>query len=305
MVQSRSFRFLLVATLAAAAGGTVFACGSEEDGVVDATPDAGDAGKKRDSGGTDSGDTTPDEDAAVEEDDAGTTPVDGGVKTDAGSDSGVKTDAGFDAGTCAWPTAVPKVVITQIYSAGGNTDSTYKNDFVELYNRTDAPVSVDGWSVQYASSTGAFPANAPPPQDGMMPLTGTIPAHGFYLVRAAKGLAGTMDLPAPDATAMNALLGQSNGKLALVRSKTALGTVTKANLADAAFRASKAIEDFVGYGSATAYEGAKAVEFLEDTLGAKRKDPCVDTDDNAADFAKVAPAPRNSSTTGPACACPK
>ena len=46
------------------------------------------------------------------------------------------------------------VVISQIYGGGGNSGATWRNDFVELFNRGAAPVSVDGWSVQYASATG-------------------------------------------------------------------------------------------------------------------------------------------------------
>ncbi len=51
--------------------------------------------------------------------------------------------------------AVPlqaQVVISQVYGGGGNSGATFKNDFIELFNRGSAPVDVAGWSVQYASS---------------------------------------------------------------------------------------------------------------------------------------------------------
>src|SRR5438445_10447776 len=44
------------------------------------------------------------------------------------------------------------IVISQVYCGGGNAGATYKNDFIELHNRTNAPLSVSGWSVQYSSS---------------------------------------------------------------------------------------------------------------------------------------------------------
>lgn len=47
------------------------------------------------------------------------------------------------------------VVISQIYGGGGNSGALYKNDFIELFNRGSSPVSLDGWSVQYASATGS------------------------------------------------------------------------------------------------------------------------------------------------------
>jgi predicted extracellular nuclease len=50
--------------------------------------------------------------------------------------------------------AAGQVVISQVYGGGGNSGATLTNDFIELHNDTSVPVSVDGWSVQYASSTG-------------------------------------------------------------------------------------------------------------------------------------------------------
>jgi predicted extracellular nuclease len=46
------------------------------------------------------------------------------------------------------------VVISAVYGRGGNTGATYTNDYIELFNAGTAPVSLNGWSVQYASATG-------------------------------------------------------------------------------------------------------------------------------------------------------
>ena len=46
------------------------------------------------------------------------------------------------------------VVISQVYGGGGNNSATFTHDFVELFNRGSTPVSLNGWSVQYASATG-------------------------------------------------------------------------------------------------------------------------------------------------------
>lgn len=50
--------------------------------------------------------------------------------------------------------AFSPVVISQIYGGGGNTGATYRNDFIEFFNRGNAAVNLNGYSVQYASSTG-------------------------------------------------------------------------------------------------------------------------------------------------------
>ena len=47
-----------------------------------------------------------------------------------------------------------QVVINEVYGGGGNSGSTYKADFVELYNPTNAAVDLTGWTVQYRSATG-------------------------------------------------------------------------------------------------------------------------------------------------------
>ena len=53
-------------------------------------------------------------------------------------------------------TAGDNVVISEVYGGGGNSGAEYKNDFIELYNPTDAAINLDGWSVQYAVKDGYF-----------------------------------------------------------------------------------------------------------------------------------------------------
>src|SRR3712207_5521246 len=72
-----------------------------------------------------------------------------------------------------------RVVISQVYGGGGNAGATLKNDFIERYNNSTTAVSLSGWSVQYASSGGSSWA--------VTPLTGAVPAGGYYLVRQAAG----------------------------------------------------------------------------------------------------------------------
>ena len=52
------------------------------------------------------------------------------------------------------------VVISQVYGAGGNAGATYQNDYVELFNKSASSVSLTGWSVQYASTSGSFAISA-------------------------------------------------------------------------------------------------------------------------------------------------
>ena len=175
--------------------------------------------------------------------------------------------------------ASPDVAISQVYGGGGNTGATYKNDFVELYNRGTTAVSLSGWSVQYTSSAGTtFQVTA---------LSGTIQPGHYYLVQESAGTGGSTSLPTPDATGSLALSATA-GKVALATVSTAL--TCAGNCAGAAN-----VRDFVGFGSANNFEGsgptaapANATAVLRAANGA------TDTDNNAADFSVGTPNPRNS-----------
>src|SRR5262245_42817994 len=71
------------------------------------------------------------------------------------------------------------VVISAVYGGGGNSGATIKNDYIELRNLTANPISVNGWSVQYASAAGSV--------FQMTNISGTIPANGYFLIQEAAG----------------------------------------------------------------------------------------------------------------------
>src|SRR5437762_119263 len=88
-------------------------------------------------------------------------------------------------------------------------------------------------------------------------------------------------------------MSAANGKVALVNNTTALsgscplGTV---------------VIDFVGYGSASCFEGQAAASSLSNTTANFRiNNGCTDTDSNNSDFSKGAPNARNSSSPATTC----
>ena len=186
------------------------------------------------------------------------------------------------AAPAAADTGSTNVVISEVYGGGGNSGATYTNDFIELYNPTGAAISLDGWSVQYASATGtSWTATA---------LSGSIPSKGHYLVQEAAGAGGTEALPTPDATGTLALSG-TQGKVALVSSKTALTCGTTCAGTDA-------VVDFVGFGGANDFEGDAAAPTLSNTTADARTNG-ADSDQNATDFTAGAPDPQNSGAAAP------
>ena len=181
------------------------------------------------------------------------------------------------------------VVISQLYGANGNV---FASDYVELHNTSAAPVSVSGWSIQYGSATGTgnFSGN------GVVALSGSIPAGGFYLVKLAT-TTGTA-LPTADATGTINMSG-SAGKVVLANVATGLACNGGNNVCSAAQLAQ--IEDLVGYGNANFAEGTAAPGLSNSTALFRNGSGCNDTNNNAADFATGTPAPRNSASALSSC----
>ena len=177
----------------------------------------------------------------------------------------------------------PSVVISQIYGGGGNGGSVYRNDFIELHNTGTSSVSVTGWSVQYASSAN--------PVSSTTPLTGTIPAGGYYLVQQAAGTGGTTNLPTPDAVGTITMSGTS-GKIILVSALVAQ-TGTCPDGAD--------VVDRVGYGSTSCPSADNTAGLSNSTAALRASNGCAWTRNNAVDFSTGAAAPRNSATTAVLC----
>jgi hypothetical protein len=197
--------------------------------------------------------------------------------------------------------ASPNVVISQVYGGGGNANAVYTNDFIELFNRGAEPVSLEGWSLQYASATGTglFGSST----TAITPLSGTIAAGQYLLVQEAAGTTPAAALPTPDITDSTAInMSGTGGKVALVNTTTPLGcNGSTASPCSAAALAT--VVDLLGWDGANFYEGAAAPATANATASI-RTNPCTDTDNNAADFATGTPTPRNSATELHVCAGP-
>jgi hypothetical protein len=179
----------------------------------------------------------------------------------------------------------PSVVISQIYGAGGNTGAAYTHDFIELHNRGNAPVSLAGWSVQYASATGTT--------WNKTDLAGSIPAGGFILVQQAGGTNGS-PMPTPDFTG-TASMSTSAGKVALANIATALtGSCPTAD-----------VVDMVGYGSTASCFSGSGPTPAPSTANAviRQNNGCQDNNNNATNFVAAPPNPRNSSSGLALCGC--
>jgi predicted extracellular nuclease len=179
---------------------------------------------------------------------------------------------------------VNHIVISQIYGGGGNSTAVYKNDFIELFNPTDVPISVTGWSVQYASSSGSSWQKTD--------LAGNIPAHGYFLIQESSGTGGTQSLPLADVAPVTSInMSATAGKVALVSNNTLIPSGTSCP--------SASIVDFVGFGTGTnCFEGAVGPTASASNTNSvfRKNNGCTDSDNNNADFITGSANPRNSSS---------
>jgi len=161
-------------------------------------------------------------------------------------------------------------VISEVFGGGGNKGAAFTHDFIELYNPTDAPIDLTGYTVEYFSASGNT--------GGKVELSDTIAPHGYFLVQGAAGNGAGEALPAPDAEG-NLNMSGSKGSVQLA---DATGTPI----------------DTIGYGAASLKESTAAAG-LSNTKSASRDAEGTDTDDNAADFTTGAPTPTNSGNEAP------
>jgi predicted extracellular nuclease len=193
--------------------------------------------------------------------------------------------------------ALGSLVISQVYGGGGNSGATLKNDFIELFNPTNAPISVNGWSVQYGGATTSTWT--------VTPLTNfSIGAGKYYLIQQAAGAGGTANLPTPDAIGTTNMSATA-GKVALVSNTIALSGCP---ISGSGAPVSPVI-DFIGYGNGTGanlancFEGLSgpAATLTNTTSTSRKSNGCTDTDDNAADFIAGTVSPRNTSSPTTTC----
>ncbi|BEV04386.1 lamin tail domain-containing protein [Chryseobacterium gambrini] len=183
-----------------------------------------------------------------------------------------------------------QIVINEIYGGGGNSGSTYKNDFIELKNIGSTTVTLSGATLQYGSAANAIAQYHTLPDITLAP-------GKTYLVQEALGNAGTTNLPTPDyiapiptnfGTGTNTTAGfamsATAGKVALASNATQVTSPTDGN-----------VLDFVGFGTtASQYEGAGPAPAPSNTNSVARISG--DTNNNNTDFAAGAPTPQNSTS---------
>ncbi|WP_418063267.1 ExeM/NucH family extracellular endonuclease [Pimelobacter simplex] len=187
------------------------------------------------------------------------------------------------------------LVISELYGGGGNANATYTYDFVELYNPTNAPISLGGKSLQYRASANT---GVPSTSNTYALPSVQLGAGKHYLVQCATNNAAVgAPLPqAADTTACGLQLSGTAGQLYLADTTTSIPAQTNPA---APWVFDSRVIDLVGFGSGTTvFEGSDKAAAPSATASISRDGVGKDTDDNKADFAVLigaAMTPTNSS----------
>ncbi|MCL2795366.1 MAG: ExeM/NucH family extracellular endonuclease [Microbacteriaceae bacterium] len=189
--------------------------------------------------------------------------------------------AGLTAPAFATP-ASTGLVISEAYVNGGSAGASFLDKFVELYNPTDAAIALTGDSLQYRAPT----STVVPSGSQVFALTGTVAAHGHFLIQLPSNGANGADLPAPDLSTGGSINpGAGGGTLYLAASTTGV------------LPADAGVIDRIGWGTSNAPEGTAATGNSV-ALSYQRDAAGTDTDDNAADFTAAAPTPQDAASDG-------
>ena len=157
------------------------------------------------------------------------------------------------------------VVINEVYGGGGNKGAVFNTDFVELYNPTDQPIDVTGWTIEQRATNNNL--------GNTHTLTGVVPAKSTFLITSTPGSNGDAITDADDTTAKFGF-----------GAKGAIAVLLDADSNEV---------DLVGWGGASRAEGAPASGTANET-SIQRANLGADTDNNAADFVVAAPTPSGS-----------
>ena len=224
----------------------------------------------------------------------GTADASSGLLAQIGDAQGRTATAPVTLAHAACTSSAAPVVISQMYGGGGGNGAPFNQDYIELFNRSQNPVDLAGWSIQYANNAGDFGTS------GLIGLSGSIPPGGYYLIGMVFGGINGAGLPQTDIDGFIAMFNFS-GKVALTNNTYSIG----ANCTD------PSVVDLAAYGLPnTCFDGLAPAPELNNSRAALRKlGGCQDTNQNIIDFVAGVPSPRNSQSPTNVCtvtppACP-
>ncbi len=163
--------------------------------------------------------------------------------------------------------ASDSIVISQVFTGGGDGGSRISNDYIELFNRGSSTVNLTGWVLYYAPGTSVtFVA---------IPLSGSMAPGSYYLIRGGGGgFGGSIPIRFDISSPVN--FEQNGGRIALFNMEVTLTQCPAIG--------TEGLVDLVGYGDSSCSESFRAPELTNRDSIILGSGGCIDTDRNGADF---------------------
>ncbi len=198
----------------------------------------------------------------------------------------------FVLATTAASAQVNHLVISQVYGGGGNANATYHNDFIEVFNPSTGPISVAGYTIQYASNASITFAVAATLGGTSSVVTVLNPGQYYLINLASGGTPGATNPTSDTGTTGTTNISATQGKIALVNGAAPITSCTAASITDLVLFGTN-----TGAGCPTTTNAPTPSAILSDT----RTNLCTYTGVASTDFATQTPVPHNSTTTITAC----
>lgn len=205
----------------------------------------------------------------------------------------------FSSTIVAQSIADSNIRISQIYTRGGEAGSAFQNDFIELFNRGNVEVDINGWSLNIKNFSGT-PPNIQLSASGIKFFNpnGIVigPGKHFLIKFGGSGTAG-QSIPNPDANLNPMPISDTGGEIALIAKDQTLPF----SYCPAAPDLTGVVVDYVGYGIAICYERTVTLAPPPDKSLTRIGGGCTDNNDNLADFSFATPNPRARSDAATPC----
>jgi hypothetical protein len=195
----------------------------------------------------------------------------------------------FSSLSTAQSTADPNIRISQIYTRGGEAGATFQNDYVELFNRGNTDVDINGWSLNISNFSG-IPPNIQYSATNikLFSSTGIISPGGHLLIKFGGSGTNGQPITISDINLNPFPLSDTGGQIVLLAKDKTLPF----SYCPAAPDLTGVVVDYVGYGIAICYEGTVTLAPPSDKALWRIGGGCTDNNDNLADFSFATPNPR-------------
>lgn len=189
--------------------------------------------------------------------------------------------------------------ISQIYSRGGEAGATFQNDYIELFNRGQTTVDINGWSLNISNFAGV-PPNIQISSSNIRffnPNGIFINAGSHFLLKFGGSGSNGQPLNMSDINLNPFPISDVGAEIILLDKDKTLPF----DFCPAAPDLTGNVVDYVGYGTAICSEGHVTLAPPPDKALLRVGSGCTDTNDNLADFSFGTPNPLSRVSTPTPC----